>query len=141
MAGTTLHVRYDELLVGRLSSDGFGHLSFAYDEQWLARENTFPISASLPLQADPHHERGHAFFANLLPEGGVRDAVCASLGISRGNDFALLRAIGGECAGALSIVDEDSAVQPSADSEYELVDDRRLQSFLDRKKTVPLRAS
>ena len=42
----------------------------------------------------------HAFFVNLLPEGRVREAVARQLGLSATNDFGLLEAVGGECAGA-----------------------------------------
>jgi len=43
------------------------------------------------------------FFAKLLPEGIVREQICKSLKISPDNDFQLLKAIGGDCAGALTI--------------------------------------
>jgi len=73
-----------------------------------------------------------------LPEGGVRQAVCRRLGISEGNDVALLRAIGGECAGALTILDLEAPDRPSSDHEYEEMDDRRLQSLVSDEQVVPL---
>ena len=88
----------------------------------------------------PADGRGHAFFANLLPEGAVREAICARLGISRDNDLALLRAIGGECAGALSVVAAGAEPATQRRPTYELLEDRRLQAFVDGKRTLPLLA-
>ena len=86
--------------VGALGRDDSDQFRFAYDPDW----RRFQISLTLPISSVEYVGGvAHAFFANLLPEGGARQAVCARLGISVDNDFALLRAIGGECAGALSI--------------------------------------
>jgi len=99
-----LNVFFGESPVGRIVEDGRGLMAFGYGEEWLCSENGFAISQSLPADGPPlPPELTHAFFSNLLPEGSVRQAVCRKLGISEGNDFALLRAIGGECAGALWI--------------------------------------
>src|SRR6185295_1025711 len=78
---------------------------------------------------------GHTFFSNLLPEGESRVAVCQRLGISEANDVALLRAIGGECAGALSIVDD---LRSPPEARYEELDDRRLQELVSNDDIVPL---
>lgn len=78
-------------------------LRFAYAPTWLGVG--FAISRALPLREAPYDAEATRFFGNLLPEGGVRTAICRRLGLSEGNDFALLRALGRECAGALRIVD------------------------------------
>lgn len=140
MTAPALLALYDDRLVGHLEADGLGRLTFSYADERLAAGDAFAISISLPLRAGPHGEAGHAFFANLLPEGALREAVCARLGISRDNDAALLRAIGGECAGALSVVAADRKRRRRDEPRYELLDDARLQSFLDRKRTVALLA-
>ena len=99
-----LPVRLAGRLVGMLSAPAQGPLSFRYDEAWLAEPRAFPISLSLPLGPElVEGAAAHAFFANLLPEGRVRTLVCRRLGLSEENDAALLAAIGGECAGALTI--------------------------------------
>lgn len=77
---------------------------FTYQPDYLASSTPVPLSVALPLQTNSH--RGAAvrnWFCNLLPEGGVRDAITARLRIPPSDDFALLAAIGGECAGAVSI--------------------------------------
>jgi serine/threonine-protein kinase HipA len=54
-----------------------------------------------------------AFFANLLPEGDIRRQVARQLGVSADNIFALLEGIGGDCAGAVSILRPDDIPGPS----------------------------
>lgn len=90
--------------VGELWRDRQDRIGFAYHPDWL--ENGFRIGHILPLQAngfEPADGRAHAWFSNLLPEGDARSRIVRSLGIAD-DDFLLLRAIGGDCAGALSIL-------------------------------------
>ncbi|MBR6021347.1 MAG: type II toxin-antitoxin system HipA family toxin [Kiritimatiellae bacterium] len=78
---------------------------FTYDPDYLASADAAPISHSLPLRADPYGKRQlRPFFAGLLPEESQRQRIAAVLGLSESDDFALLEAIGGECAGALTIL-------------------------------------
>lgn len=117
----SLNVFFEERLVGRIIEDSRGLMLFEYDREWLGSEAHFPISRSLPVDGSSlSPERSHAFFSNLLPEGMVRQAVSRKLGISDGNDFALLRAIGGECAGALWIGPGQPPLSSSA--RYEEID-------------------
>src|SRR3989338_3700832 len=44
------------------------------------------------------------FFGGLLPEASQRDAAARALGVSPGNDFALLDRLGGDVAGALQLL-------------------------------------
>lgn len=132
-----LDVRWRRSNVGHLRStdDSF---AFAYDEAWTARNDASPISLSLPLRVEEYvGGAAHNFFANLLPEGAAREAVCRRLGISVGNDLALLAAIGGECAGALSVVATDAPVSDD-DHAYERIDKRRLQRLVEHDTVVPL---
>lgn len=88
-----------------------GRMRFAYREDWLVRSKPLLISQSLPLQADVYDgPEVEAFFGNLLPEGDVRTSVSRALQISARNDYALLNAIGGDCAGALSLESADATV-------------------------------
>ncbi len=134
-----LAVRYGDRTVGRLRQNPNDLLSFEYDSEWIALDTAFPISLSLPLSAAPTvGGAAHAFFANLLPEGSARQAVCNRLGISEDNDFALLRAIGGECAGALTVVDPATGDRDVSDHRYEQLEDRRLRSLVSDEQVVPL---
>ncbi len=100
----SLLVWWDQGLVGVLSLDADGDLSFSYDRNWIDDPSCPPISQSLPKGGGPfnrHHTR--PFFAGLLPEDAQREAVAQNLGISKANDFRLLEALGGDVAGALTL--------------------------------------
>lgn len=90
--------------------------TFAYDAAFLARSDAAALSVSLPLRREPHVGAVvRNWFCNLLPEGAVRDAITRRLRIPERDDFALLAAIGHECAGAVSVHRVD-ATPPSAAS-------------------------
>lgn len=134
-----LEVRYGSRRVAALRADDSQRFCFRYLDEWLTAKDSFPVSVTLPLVSEETvGGPAHAFFANLLPEGLVRQAVCRRLGISPSNDVELLRAIGGECAGALSIVDANAPLeQPEA--EYEELDRARLQQLAEGDdRVVPL---
>lgn len=91
--------------VGILACDKQQRFSFQYDRQWMAKKDVPPLSLSLPLQEAPYSdEKARPFFTNLLPESALREAVARKLGISPRNEFALLEALGGECAGAVTLL-------------------------------------
>jgi serine/threonine-protein kinase HipA len=64
------------------------------------------------------------WFCNLLPEGGVRDAIERRLRLPPRDPFALLAAIGGECAGAVAIGATD------ARTKTERLDEPALETLL-----------
>lgn len=100
----TLPVTYQGAAVGAVDRGDDGRFRFQYAGAWLESPRAFPISVTLPLLPAPHTgPAAHAFFANLLPEGNIRTLVARRLGLSEDNDYALLEAIGGECAGALVV--------------------------------------
>lgn len=122
---SVLQVLVEDANVGVLDEPTDGGLRFAYAEAWLEAPRRFAISRSLPLRRLPFEQEADRWFGNLLPEGAVRAAICRRLRISEDNDFALLRAIGRECAGALSLVEGDAiearanAYRPLGDDEIE----------------------
>ncbi len=125
----TLNVWNGPRLAGRLRRSSFGYMSFRYDPEWISGEG-FAISQSLPLGADEFTgEDGvaHKFFANLLPEGGFREHITRDLKISD-TAFNLLRAIGGECAGALSFLPPEA--EPCAEQNYHLISDEELADLV-----------
>jgi serine/threonine-protein kinase HipA len=114
--------------VGELWRDGQDRIGFAYDTNWL--EHGFPIGRVLPLRKqvfEPAEGRAHAWFANLLPEGGARERIVRNLGVTD-DDFVLLRAIGGDCAGALNILPPDQA--PDETGGAEPLGDRAFRQML-----------
>lgn len=115
MTGRSAMVCCDREQVGRLSEDPPGTLYFAYDEQWQAN-NGFAVSLSLPIECGEKPQEATGYFEGLLPEGAVRERVARRFGVSPGDVFGLLLAIGGDCAGALSMVPaHDDGVPNSAD--------------------------
>jgi len=92
---------------GTLDQDASGLLQFTYMPAWLERRDAHPLSRMLPLSPDTYENKyARPFFAGILPEEGPRQRICQILGISEGNDFAMLERIGGECAGAVSLLPE-----------------------------------
>lgn len=113
----TLDVWNENRFVGRLRRNHVGSIGFHYDSGWI-EGGGFAVSRMLPLETDDFPPEGgvaHRFFANLLPEGGVRQQIVRDLKIPD-TDFDLLRAIGGECAGALSVLPMGKA--PSGERRY-----------------------
>jgi serine/threonine-protein kinase HipA len=103
-----LSVFFRSNLVGHLCLDPHGRFVFQYDHGWLTDTNVVPLSISLPLQSDAFlDDRARPFFANLLPEAEIRRLISRKFHISEKNDYALLERIGGDCAGAVSILPED----------------------------------
>ena len=103
-----LNVHFESRLVGHITVDEEIKMGFQYAPSWLDDETSFPVSLSMPLRTEAWAApTSHNFFANLLPEANVRERVCGKLKISPGNDFELLKAIGGDCAGALTVSPKD----------------------------------
>jgi serine/threonine-protein kinase HipA len=130
-----LRVWFERRPVGRLEERNDG-MTFAYDPAWLDARDSFAISLSLPLEGPIDAVRATRFFANLLPEANVRTLLSRRLGLSETNDFALLAAIGGECAGALTILPEgdDPAKQRN---DYEELDRKRLKKIATGYDALP----
>ena len=88
--------------IGVLSSDN-GRMEFRYSPAYLAQGKAEALSFSLPLRSEPYAEETIIpFFANLLPDEGVRTRIAEILQVSPENVFGLLKEIGEDCAGAVS---------------------------------------
>lgn len=78
--------------------------TFTYREDYLQSGGAVALSVMMPLREEPHVGAvARNWFCNLLPEGAVRQAIVERLRIAPDDDFGLLGAIGGECAGAVSV--------------------------------------
>lgn len=125
--------------VGCLRQDNSGLMLFQYAPEWLNRKTATPISRSLPLQeAEFNGKQTRPFFAGILPEAAPREIISRILGISNNNDFALLTEIGGECAGAVSLLPEDSAPKDLPDSPHRILTDSELQEIVRELPRRPL---
>ncbi len=127
----SLNVWFEDRLVGYLWRNSVGTIGFRYEPDWI-NSGGFAVSRTLPLIAGdfPAEDSvAHRFFANLLPEGSVRDHIVRDLKMSN-TDFDLLRAIGGECAGAISLLPVER--NPSAARSYRPLPDKELASLVAR---------
>lgn len=105
MSAERLEVWLEGRQAGVLEPAG-GTLAFRYAQAYREDPAATPLSLSMPLAGPERHEGGpaHLFFAGLLPEGRVLEYVASQHRVSDSNVFGLLEAIGGDCAGAVSIV-------------------------------------
>jgi len=86
---------------------------FTYDSGYLASPSALPVSLSLPLTESRYRGiEAQPYFEGLLPEGDARDAIARRLGISRRSSAKLLQALGRDCAGDISILDETESPPP-----------------------------
>jgi len=134
MVTNTLIVYRERQRIGTLENRGDGYV-FTYDADFFKSNPPHGLSVALPLQAESFTpQQSRAFFANLLPEGSARDHVAAMHRVSPENDFDLLKLLGGECAGAISLFEEGQLPTASAYSEadYRVLDDASLSRLLDQ---------
>ncbi|MBS0468128.1 MAG: type II toxin-antitoxin system HipA family toxin [Proteobacteria bacterium] len=119
-----------------------GRLSFCYSTQWLQSANARPLSHHLPLQAEAFDDKAtRPFFAGLLPEGDKRRLIAQTLHVSRQNDFALLDGIGGECAGAVSLLEPGQRPDLIASAQaVRWLDEAELIALLDELPLRPMLA-
>ena len=122
--------------VGHLQLDSSRRFVFQYDDAWLVAETELPLSLALPLRSEPYpDDEARPFFANLLPEANIRRAITNRLGISEENDFALLEAIGGECAGAVTVL--PGGLKLPVTGEYQSLTDEALTDLVDSLPNRP----
>lgn len=134
-----LNVYFNAALSGVLREEG-GRLYFHYASAWLDSPNFVPLSISLSPSPNEHgDEVVRPFFENLLPEGEIRSAVARLKQVSEKNTFGLLEEIGGDCAGAISLLLPESP--PPGSGEYDPLEDRHLNEMLHSLEKRPLIAA
>lgn len=125
--------------VGRLWLGEGRRFAFQYDEVWLATPQAVPLSIALPLRPEVYEDdSARPFFANLLPEAELRKVIARRLGLSEGNDFGLLEAIGGECAGAVSLLPQGTEFTEAG--EYQPLSDDQLNDLVRDMPARPMLA-
>lgn len=127
----TKEVFLNEVLVGKLFQVS-GHTQFVYDKNYLSAKK-HPLSVSLPLREESFKKKEcEPFFSGLLPEEEHRKIIASKFDIYSKNFFELLAQIGGECAGAVSVLPEGK--EPAFSKEYKLLNDEEL---LENIKLLP----
>ena len=140
MATAELDVYLLKHHVGTLKKSA-GKLSFRYLPEYVNQSNVPPLSATLPCQQqDFDHTATEPFFSGLLPDSPVRDKLARMLNISAGNTFALLEAIGGECAGAVSLHKKGASPQAYNESTYRVLTTKEAVDVFSHLSARPLLA-
>lgn len=136
-----LDVRQFGELVGWLESTADRGVIFQYDNEYVKRSDARALSFSLPLRETPFPQaQALPFFAGLLPDGELKRRIADRLHISESSTLRLLEALGGECAGTVSLIladPEDIASETSADG-YEEITKERLASMINDEERLPL---
>ncbi len=135
----SLTVYLHDRCVGTLRLDAGRRFVFQYGDEWLIQPDAIPLSLHLPLQSESFDDDlARPFFSNLLPESEIRRVIARRLGLSEQNDFALLEAVGGECAGAVSLLPDDQ--RPIGTSDFRPLKDDELNQLVDELPNRPMLA-
>jgi serine/threonine-protein kinase HipA len=136
-----LSVWWDGRISGCLYLGPDGETLFAYYAEWLADPKAPALSFSLPKQTEPFKRSAvQAFFGGILPEEGQRTAIARALGVSADNEFRLLEYLGGEVAGALTLLPEGETPASPSDAPPKLLEDDALVQLLDHLPLRPMLA-
>ncbi len=137
---TPLDVFLNGRLVGRLTKDPGGAISFLYNETWLAWENAMPVSLSLPLREDRYAGGAvTAVFDNLLPDNeAIRNRLAARVRAEGSDAYSLLTAIGRDCVGALQFLPEGVAPGPVGQVEGRPLSEEEIAGIIGDLNRAPL---
>ncbi len=138
-----LNVYFGKEKCGELKTTDNRGIVFQYSETYLSNPASFGISLSLPLQKEEFSQKQCLpFFSGLLPEEFTRKRVADYLHISELSTMKLLKALGEECAGFITIADDDfdkSNLKNEYEidsSNYEKLSHEQLEEFV---KNIPQR--
>lgn len=126
MTEAVLNVLLHGEAIGTLTQLGGDRTLFAFNDDYIEKPRRPTLSLSfrgeaggLLLDHRPTRRRVPPFFANLLPEGHLRRYLAAKAGVNETRDFPLLRALGGDLAGAVQVMPSELVVvaEPAEDDE------------------------
>ena len=128
--------------VGVVRQHRGGNLTLTYDQTWRDRPDAYPLSLSMLLVRQDHPDAVvRPYLEGLLPDNAdVLDRWAREFHVSPRNPFALLRHLGGDCAGAVqlippnglgSLIDEPSAIEWLTEAEI----GERLRDLVERQGT------
>ena len=123
--GSLLEVFLYEKRIGTLTRLPDDRTIFSFDEDYIADQNRDVLS----LGFKDHHgqlvsntrpyRKVMPFFANLLPEERLRFYLAERAGVNPERDFFLLRVLGADLPGAITIRSEDEETWPREDGHLE----------------------
>ena len=134
-----LEVVYAGAVIGHLERID-GTLRFAYTTEIIeGHEGQIVISASLKVRRKPFAERELLpYFEGLLPEGAARERIAARFRLDFTDVFGLLREIGRDSAGALSIVAEGTDLNAVAAEGVDWLSPDQLADIVANMAAAPL---
>jgi len=126
--------------IGTLSQSTATDYTFEYASRVVAEagQGAVVLSHSLPVRDEPYGPiETRTFFEGLLPESSRRDELARELRLDSNDSYALLAAIGRDCAGAIVIVPAEEDHQLS-DGPVEWLTDGELSDLVDELPRRPL---
>ncbi len=97
-------VFYKQYFAGIIEETEKGY-RFAYDEEYLNREEKWAISKTLPISKHPYSSNTmFSFFDGLIPEGWLLDVAVDNWKLKANDRMGLLLACCKDCIGAVSIL-------------------------------------
>ncbi len=128
--------------VGELESTPDRGIVFRYKPEYAAAESALPLSQSLPVREGEYSQAAALpFFAGLLPDGDLRRRIADALHFSETSSLKLLEALGGECAGTISLQrmdDDSSSFAAYDDGGYEELEPQDLERMVLESERIPL---
>ncbi|MCG8617094.1 MAG: HipA N-terminal domain-containing protein [Desulfobacterales bacterium] len=136
-----LNVFVNQIKAGALWLDSQRRFCFQYDKTWMTSSAGHRLSVSLPLREEAYQaDESYAYFTNLLPEGKILNVISRRLQIPVSNPFELLKAVGGDCAGAVSLYESGGSPPEPGAYAYETLTEDRLSAILDELPENPFMA-
>jgi serine/threonine-protein kinase HipA len=143
MAEETLIVYLHGRPAGRLHQDAHGLVTFDYLEAWRRAPGAHRLSLCMPLAKGPFEKRrSEAWFLGGLPDDAeTREQIAEAFDLTPHKLFQLLKAVGREFPGAVTIVPEgeDPPVEAKAPSAF--LDEVALAAELRALRRQPLLAA
>lgn len=116
MARSPLDVWLYGTKVATLSQDNRNRMRLEFteeaDDRFGPGSNVLSLAMPVDVRQRPNGRAVRAFFNGLLPEGPAREQLEEQFQTGRGNDFALLEAIGRDCLGAIILVPPNTPPEP-----------------------------
>ncbi len=132
MAEQILQVLLHKQAIGTLTLLAGNQTLFAFNDHYINDPKRPTLSLSfkastggLVTDVKPVRTRIPPFFANLLPEGPLRTYLAERAGVNEQREFPLLRVLGRDLPGAVSIRRPDSSIALSLEGEVESGTDGR----------------
>lgn len=139
-AHAPLNVFLNSRLVGTLRRESTGAIDFQYAKDWLAWDNTFAVSLSLPLREDRYIGAPVInVFDNLLPDSdAIRKRVAERVGAGGTDAYSLLTALGQDCVGALQFLPDGADPGKAGATDGNPVTDGDIAALINNLAAAPL---